>query len=75
MKKTFRSGKIVVCAVIALIESFGMIAGGLAFAGIPLTKNNAHLLIGGICILWGLFLALLLLLNDYDRDHGRIKSN
>ncbi len=73
MKKTFCPGKIVVCAVIALIESFGIIAGGLAFTGIPLTKNNVHLLIGGIGILWGLFLALLLLLNIHD--YTRVESN
>ncbi len=72
MKETICPGKIVVCAVIALIESFGMIAGGLAFIGIPLTGNNVHLFIGGICILWGLFLALLLLTNC---DYGRMESN
>lgn len=64
MKKTVHAGKIAVCAVVALIEAFGLIAGGLTFIGIPFSRGNAHLLIGGIGILWALFLALFLVLDD-----------
>ena len=61
VKKTIDAEKMLVCAAGAFITAFGVIAGGLAFIGVPFTRSNAGLLVVGTGILWGLFWAFFLL--------------
>lgn len=58
--KVFDMETIVICAVMAVIGTFGLVAGGAAFAGIRFQECNraalAGLIFGLSGLLWGILL-------------------
>lgn len=55
---------VMLCALIAVIGAFGLVAGGAAFAGISFQECNSAVLVGSGCTLGGLFWGILLIFNS-----------
>lgn len=61
--KTVDMETILLCALIAVVGAFGLLAGAAAFAGIRFQECNAALLAGIGCTLGGVFWGILLIFN------------
>lgn len=55
---------ILLCAIMAVVGAFGIVAGGAAFAGVRFQECNAVLLAGGGCTLGGILWGILLIFNS-----------
>lgn len=54
---------ILLCAIMAVAGTFGIVVGGAAFAGVRLQECNTTLLAGGSCAFWGIIWGILLIFN------------
>ena len=55
---------VLICAGMAVIGAFGIMAGAAAFAGVRFQECNSALLAGSGCTLGGLFWGILLIFNS-----------
>lgn len=55
---------IILCAVMAVAGTFGILAGAAAFAGIRFQEYNAAVLAGIGCGIWGILWGVLLIFNS-----------
>lgn len=55
---------ILLCAIMAVVGAFGIVAGAAAFAGVRFCECNAALLAGGGCSLGGILWGILLIFNS-----------
>lgn len=55
---------VVLCALIAVIGAFGLVAGVAAFAGIRFQECNSGILAGSGCTLGGVLWGILLIINS-----------